>query len=178
MTRIKTYTALAALAAAVALVLAACGGGDGGDSPEPASASGGSDAAETVSVMSVDGVGDVLVDPEGAALYAADEEMNDDVICTDACAADWIPLTVPAGDTATADGDLEGDLGLAERPDGLDQVTFDGRRLYTFADDPGPGQVTGDGFSDTFDGQLFTWHVATPTGVSGDSTSTDDGFDY
>jgi predicted lipoprotein with Yx(FWY)xxD motif len=179
MTRITTYSALAALAVAAALVLAACGGGDGGDAPEPASASGGSDAAETVSVMNVDGVGDVLVDSGGAALYAADEEMNDDVLCTEACAAIWIPLTAPAGgDGPTADGDLEGDIGIAERPDGPDQVTFDGRRLYRFADDPGPGEVTGDGFSDTFDGQLFTWHVATPTGFSGGPSSTDDGFDY
>ena len=179
MTRLTTYTALAALAVAVALVLGACGGDDGGDSPEPASASGGTDAAETVSVMSVDGFGDVLVDSDGAALYAADEEVDSDVLCTEACAAIWIPLTVSAGDAEpTADGDLDGDLGVAERPDGPDQVTFDGRRLYSFADDPGPGEVTGDGFSDTFDGQRFTWHVAGPAGVSGGSTSTDDGFDY
>jgi predicted lipoprotein with Yx(FWY)xxD motif len=122
--------------------------------------------------MNVDGVGDVLVDSDGAALYAADEEVGGDVLCTEACAAIWIPLTVPAG------GDLEGDIGVAERLDGPDQVTFDGRRLYRFAEDPGPGEVTGDGFADTFDGQLFTWHVASPAGVSGGSTSTDDGFDY
>jgi predicted lipoprotein with Yx(FWY)xxD motif len=121
----------------------------------------------------------VLVDSDGAALYAADEEVGGDVLCTEACAAIWIPLTVPAGgDGPTADGDLEGDIGVAERLDGPDQVTFDGRRLYRFAEDPGPGEVTGDGFADTFDGQLFTWHVASPAGVSGGSTSTDDGFDY
>jgi predicted lipoprotein with Yx(FWY)xxD motif len=179
MTHIRTTTALAALAVAVALVLGACGGGDGDDSSGAASASGGAEAAGAVSVMNVDGVGDVLVDSDGAALYAADEEVGGDVLCTDACAAIWIPLTVPAGDgDPIADGDLEDDLGVAERPDGPDQVTFDGRRLYRFADDPGPGEVTGDGFSDTFDGTLFTWHVATPAGVSGGSTSTDDGFDY
>jgi predicted lipoprotein with Yx(FWY)xxD motif len=173
----KTYTALAAIAAVVVLVIAACGGG--GDNGAEESASGGTDAATAVSVSNVDGVGDVLVDSGGAALYASDEEMDSDVLCTDACAAIWIPLTVPAADGGpSADGDLQGDLGVAERPDGPDQVTFDGRRLYTFADDPGPGEVTGEGFSDTFDGQRFTWHVATPAGVSGDSTSTDDGFDY
>ena len=57
-------------------------------------------------------------------------------------------------------------------------MTFDGRRLYRFADDPGPGEVTGDGFADTFDGTLFTWHVASPSGFSGGPTSTDGGFDY
>ena len=177
MTRIRTYTAPAALAAAVAVVLGACGGGGEDDSSGAASASGGMGAAETVSIMSVESVGDVLVDSGGAAL-AADEEVGGDVLCTDACAAIWIPLTVPAGDGPSADGNLANDLGVAERPDGPDQVTFDGRRLYRFADDPGPGEVTGDGFSDTFEGQLFTWHVASPTGFSEGSTSTDDGFDY
>ena len=178
MTRFTTYSALAALAVAVALALAACGGGDGGDAPEPASASGGANAVETVSVMDVDGVGEVLVDTDGAALYASDEEMSGDVLCTDACAAIWIPLTIPGGGEPTAGDDLQGDLGVAERPDGSQQVTFDGRRLYSFADDPGPGEVTGDGFSDTFDGTRFTWHVATLTGISGGPTSTDDGYDY
>jgi predicted lipoprotein with Yx(FWY)xxD motif len=176
MTRITTYTALAALAAAVALVLAACGGG--GDDSSGA-ASGGMDAADTVSVMNVDGVGDVLVDSGGAALYASDEEASGDVLCTDTCAAIWIPLTVPAGDGGpTAAGDLANDLGVAERPNGAEQVTFDGRRLYRFADDPGPGKVTGDGFSDTFAGKRFTWHVASPTGFSGGSTSPNDGYGY
>ena len=32
--------------------------------------------------------------------------------------------------------------------------------------------------ADTFDGTLFTWHVASPTGFSGGSSSPDDGFDY
>lgn len=123
MTRIRTYTALAALAVAVAVVLGACGGGGGDDSSGAASASGGMGAAETVSVMSVEGVGDVLVDSGGAALYAADEEVGGDVLCTDACAAIWIPLTVPAGDGPSADGNLANDLGVAERPDGPDQVT-------------------------------------------------------
>ncbi|MGH3036834.1 MAG: COG4315 family predicted lipoprotein [Gaiellaceae bacterium] len=179
MTRIRTYTALAALAAAVALVLAACGGGGGDGSSGAASASGGMNAADTVSVMNVKGVGDVLVDSAGAALYASDEEAGGDVLCTDACAAIWIPLTVPAGNGGpTAAGDLASDLGVAKRPDGAEQVTFDGRRLYTFADDPGPGQVTGDGFSDKFGGTHFTWHVASPTGFSGGSTSPDDGYGY
>ena len=137
----RTTTALAALAVAAALVLGACGGGDGGDSSGAASAPGGGDAAETVSVMSVDGVGDVLVDSEGAALYAADEEMGGEAVCTDACAAIWIPLTLRAGDESpTADGDLRGDLGAAERPDGPEEVTFDGRRLIASRTIPAPAR--------------------------------------
>jgi predicted lipoprotein with Yx(FWY)xxD motif len=164
-----------ALVAPLLLAIAGCGGSNDDDSTATSAGT----SRTTVSVQAIDGVGDVLVDSDGAALYASDEEMSDDVLCTEACAAIWIPLTVPAGDGGpTADADLEGDLGVVQRPDGPDQVTFDGRRLYTFAEDPGPGEVTGEGFSDTFAGQRFTWHVATPTGVSGSSTSTDDGFDY
>lgn len=63
------------------------------------------------------------------------------MVCTDACAAIWIPLTLPAGDESpTVDGDLKGDLRVAERPDGPEQVTFDGRRLHRFVDDPGPAR--------------------------------------
>jgi hypothetical protein len=39
------------------------------------------------------------------------------------------------------------------------QVTYNGKRLYTFTLDH-PGQVTGDNFRDAFGGQAFTWHVA------------------
>jgi hypothetical protein len=54
------------------------------------------------------------------------------------------------------------------------------RPLYRFVEDPSPGTVTGNGFADTFDGQRFTWHVATPTGVSDSSenSSTSDGYDF
>ena len=40
--------------------------------------------------------------------------------------------------------------------------------------DPGAGVVTGNGFADSFDGRSFTWHVATPTGVSRTSTNSSD----
>ena len=48
---------------------------------------------------------------------------------------------------------------LAARPDGSQQVTFEGRRLYSFTQE-GPGQASGDGLSDSFGGQPFTWHAA------------------
>jgi predicted lipoprotein with Yx(FWY)xxD motif len=179
MKNIRTYTVLLALAAAAVLLAAACGGGgdSGAESPEQ----GGSSSAQTVSVSAVDGVGDVLVDPDGAALYAADEEADGMVLCVDACATIWDPLTVSDGERPTAGDGLGGKLGVAERPDGARQVTFNGRLLYSFVEDTGPGVVTGNGFTDTFQGREFTWHVATPSGVSTSNVNTGSsggGFDY
>ncbi len=163
-----TCTALAALAAVVVLAIAACGGGSGNGAED--SASGGMDAATTVSVSSADGVGDVLVDKDGSALYASVQEADGKVLCVDSCASIWVPLTISGGSPTGSDG-LGRNLGVATRPDGTRQVTFDGRLLYSFAEDTDPGVVTGNGFSDMFGDQPFTWHVATPAGVSTSSAN-------
>ena len=174
----KTYAALLALAAAVVLIVSACGGGSESGAEE--SAPGDSDVATTVSVETVEGVGDVLVDAEGSALYAADQEVGGTLLCMDGCATIWEPLTVD-GEAPTGSDGLGADLGTVARPDGGQQVTFDGRLLYSFVEDPAPGIVTGNGFEDTFEGQLFTWHVATPSGVStssANSSTADDGYSF
>jgi predicted lipoprotein with Yx(FWY)xxD motif len=145
-----------ALALVVAvLALAACGGDgyEGSDSPPAAQSS---DDTATVSVEELGDSGRVLVDSAGKALYAADEEADSSVVCTGACASFWIPLTIDGG--APSGNSLPSELGVLERGDGARQVTFDGKRLYAFVEDE-PGEVTGDGFSDAFDGQQFTWHV-------------------
>ena len=64
-------------ALASALALAACGSSSNSESPARSSPGGG----ETVSVQSVDGVGDVLVDADGKALYASDLEAGGKVKC-------------------------------------------------------------------------------------------------
>jgi predicted lipoprotein with Yx(FWY)xxD motif len=144
------------LAAVVAvLALAACGG-DGYDSSDsPPAAQSGDDTA-TVSVEELGDSGRVLVDSAGKALYAADEEADSGVVCTGACTSFWIPLTID--EAAPSGKSLPSELGVVERGDGTRQVTFDGKRLYTFVEDES-GAATGDGFSDVFDGQQFTWHV-------------------
>jgi predicted lipoprotein with Yx(FWY)xxD motif len=173
MKTIRTYASLVALAAAAVLIVSACGGSS--DSGAGASA-----PDQTVSVSTVDGVGQVLVDRQGAALYAADQEADGMVLCTDSCATIWEPLTV-SGDNPTAGDGLGGKLSVVERPDGGQQVAFDGRLLYRFVEDPSPGTLTGNGFSDSFDGRLFTWHVATPNGVStssANSAPSSDGYSF
>jgi predicted lipoprotein with Yx(FWY)xxD motif len=157
------------VAAVVAvLALAACGGG-GSDSGSASAPSGNGTA--TVAFEDIGDSGRVLVDSAGKALYESDQEANGSVMCTDACTAFWMPLTIDSG--APTGTDVPGKLGVAERPDGTRQVTLDGRRLYSFAKDQ-PGEVTGDGLSDAFAGQQFTWHVVTADGSTsnqGGSTS-------
>jgi predicted lipoprotein with Yx(FWY)xxD motif len=164
MNSIRTSASLAALAAAVVLVASACGGS--GDSGASAPAPGGSGPARTVSVDSIAGVGKVLVDANGAALYAADQEAKGHIVCTDSCTTIWQPLTLGGSKSPTGEGAVSTELGTIERPDGDRQVTFDGRPLYRFSEDPDAGVVTGNGFEDTFDGHAFTWHVATSGGIS------------
>jgi predicted lipoprotein with Yx(FWY)xxD motif len=141
---------------AASLALAACGGG-GGSSDAPASSGGG----ETVAVKSIDGVGDVLVDSSGKALYAADVEADGKVKCVDACESFWKPLTVASAKPTAASG--VGGLSVIKRPDGSRQVTVDGKLLYTFTDDSA-GQVKGMGFEDDFQGQHFTWSAVLANG--------------
>jgi predicted lipoprotein with Yx(FWY)xxD motif len=130
------------------------------DSSQPGSSQPGSSqpgSTSTVGILEIDDLGRVLTDAEGMVLYASDEEAADpDVLCTDACEEFWIPLDAGSGTPTGADG-VTG-LDVAERPDGTMQVTLDGRRLYTFSEDS-TGEASGEGFSDTFGGQRFTWHA-------------------
>jgi len=145
-----------ALAAVVAvLALAACGGA-GRDSSDSSLAAQSGDDTATVSVEELGDSGRVLVGSAGKALYTADEEADSSVVCTGACTSFWMPLTIDRG--APSGNSLPSELGVVERGDGARQVTFDGKRLYTFVEDK-PGEVTGDGFSDAFGGQQFSWHV-------------------
>ena len=146
---------IALVAVVAVLALAACGGG-GSDSGASSPAAQSGDDTATVSVEELGGSGRVLVDSAGKALYAADEEADSSVVCTGACTSFWVPLTIEGG--APSGNSLPSELGVVEREDGTTQVTFDEHRLYTFVEDE-PGEVTGDGLSDAFAGQQFTWHV-------------------
>jgi predicted lipoprotein with Yx(FWY)xxD motif len=144
----------AVLAAAGAL--AACGGGGGGDSSNAAGATPSGSGTATVASEQIGDFGSVLVDSSGQALYASDQEQAaGQVLCTDGCMSFWTPLTIDGKPSGNA---LTGDLGVAERPDGTQQVTYNGKLLYSFSEDQ-PGEVTGDGFEDAFGGQTLTWHV-------------------
>ena len=159
-------------ASLTALVLAACGGdssdnGNGGNSM--------ASSTDFVSTKSVSGFGTVLVDSQDAVLYTNDIDRGSRIVCTAECAAEWIPLVAPSGGQPTSDDSaVQAKLGTIKRPDGATQVTFGGKPLYSFVQDPS-GEVTGDGFTASFGGATFVWTVATSSGTgssaAGESTS-------
>ena len=149
---------------AAALILAACGSsGTNGTSGSSGGAANGSSngSAVTVAAKQVDGVGKVLVDSSGNALYSPDQETNGKILCTDSCTTIWKPLMVTGTPTA---GSGVAQLGVVDRPDGSKQVAADGKPLYTFVQD-NAGQVNGNGASDQFGGQHFTWHAVLADGT-------------
>jgi predicted lipoprotein with Yx(FWY)xxD motif len=159
--------------ALAAAALTACGSGSGSSQSQKSSAAPASSKTTTVSLASVSGVGKVLVDSKGFALYSPKQDTSQMIRCTASCTAIWVPLTVKGSPTGSSS--LAGKLGTVMRPDGRKQVTFDGRPLYTFAADSSPKTVHGNGVSDQFGGRHFTWKVAALGTVSSGGSGGSDG---
>ena len=164
--------AVPAVAIALAVALAACGGSSSSssDTTSASTSGGGGGSGTTVSVQSIGGA-NVLINPAGFALYTNDQDSQMTVACTGPCTKIWVPLTVPSGTTPSSDNSsVQGKLGTVKDPDGQTQVTFGGKPLYTFVQDS-PGEATGDGFTDSFNGTTFTWTEATTGGSSSGASS-------
>jgi predicted lipoprotein with Yx(FWY)xxD motif len=125
----------------------------------------GSTNSSTISVQTVNG-SQMLVSPTGAVLYTNDQDGSGKPKCVSSdCTAIWIPLTVPAGKQPSVAPGVGGKIAAVSLPSGKDQVTVNGKPLYTFALDAQPGQAHGNGVGDTFGGTHFTWHSAVPAGA-------------
>ena len=154
-----------AVAVGLGLALAGCGSGANGTGSSGSGTSGAS-GGSTVSTHDVAGVGTVLTGADGKTLYFTDQEAGGQIKCTDACMSFWMPVTVTGGTTPTAGTGVTGTLATLSRPDGSVQVTYDGKPLYTFAQDSGPGDAKGNGFKDTFNGTDLVWHATAPSGTA------------
>jgi predicted lipoprotein with Yx(FWY)xxD motif len=150
---------------AASLLLAACGssskssGSSSATSAAPAATTSGGSAATVKSVSNSTVGGTILVDSSGMTLYRLSGESAGKFICTSqACLGVWHPLKAGAG--AAPSG--AGSLGTVKRPDGSEQVTYEGGPLYTFASDTAPGQTKGQGIKD-----VGTWGVVKVAGASG-----------
>lgn len=91
--------------------------------------------------------GKIYVDAKGMALYTFDKDSAGKSACNDDCAKNWPPLM------AAADAKDEGEWTLVTRDDGSKMWAYEGKPLYTFAQDKKAGDVTGDG-------KGGVWHVA------------------
>jgi predicted lipoprotein with Yx(FWY)xxD motif len=150
---------------AAALGVVACGSSD-----EDSGASAASSSTGIVSLAKVDGT-DVLADSAGKTLYSAAVEKGGKIHCVDACLSFWDPMLASSADAKKAAGELDAKLGVVKRPDGKQQLTFDGLPLYTFAEEDA-GKLEGDGFVDDFQGTHFEWEAARTSGGSPSSDST------
>jgi predicted lipoprotein with Yx(FWY)xxD motif len=140
-----------------------------------------SSGSAVVTSRNIAGVGTALVDASGRTLYFADQENGGAIHCMGPCLQFWMPLTVPNGSTPTAAQGVSGNLTTVHRPDGSSQVAFDGKPLYLFVQDSGPGKASGNGFNDSFSGVSFNWHAATTSGSAGSTTpspSRGNGYGY
>jgi predicted lipoprotein with Yx(FWY)xxD motif len=169
MTRSIRCSASVALAVG-ALAITGCGGDDQ-DAGAGAAASGG-----IVSVADVDGT-EVLADSQGRTLYTAPVEEGGKILCVDACTSFWEPVIASPDDADRAADELGADLSVLERPDGDQQLTFDGLPLYTFTEE-GAGELQGDGFVDDFQGTHFEWQAARTDGSSEPSSQGGGGGGY
>jgi predicted lipoprotein with Yx(FWY)xxD motif len=145
------------------LALAACGGDDAvtsGGTGTPTAADGDAGAAGDTATRQENGTGaeakgnagggteiqaadsqygSVLFDGSDQAIYFFDKETSPRPACYGACAEAWPPV-LTKGEPVAGDGVDSSLLGTTARDDGSMQVTYNGRPLYFYVDDP-PGKV-------------------------------------
>jgi predicted lipoprotein with Yx(FWY)xxD motif len=163
--RITTGAAAAGLLTAGALLLAACGGGSSKPAsapvpapaitaPAPVATTLAPVAAVSASTIKVGSTtaGSVVVDLAGRTLYTYDPDQPNSGMssCSGACAQAWPPAVVSGSPSAAAA--IKGTVGEITRTDGGHQLTLDGRPLYRYAGDSGPGDASGNGLGGI-------WHV-------------------
>ena len=147
---------------AVVIGLAACGGSSNSSSSTMASSASAttSGGSGTISTKSIGGVGTVLVDSNGNALYTNNQDSGSKIVCTGTCNSIW-PALMASGKPTSSNSAVQAKLGMLNG-----QVTYNGKPLYTFVSDS-PGQASGNGQMDNFNGTSFTWTAATTSGSAG-----------
>jgi len=106
-----------------------------------AAASGTGASASTVGTMKIGNV-TVLTNAKGLTLYTFAPDKPNKSVCYGSCAAYWPPVKGPVTVAAGVTG-VTGKLGTTKRTDGSLQATYNGRPLYTYIADTGPGQAKG-----------------------------------
>lgn len=109
--------------------------------------------------------GKILTDSVGTTVYFTEQEMDGTTRCTQACLKLWTPVGMPMD--AQAGSKIDG-LGTVKRADnGQNQLTYQGKPLYTFILDSGPGDTKGLAEISDSNGTQFVWHVVVLDETSG-----------
>lgn len=159
----RTCAAVITMFAAVTL-LAACGNVGGTDTSSDAAAVRTADSSK---------IGTILVDKSGKTLYFADQEADGTIQCVNDCLQFWFPAE---SSDATAPPGVQGLDMLRRTDDARQQLTFEGKPLYTFRLDRSAGDANGNNVEDDFGGTHFVWHAVTVDGAA--PTSSGDGGGY
>jgi predicted lipoprotein with Yx(FWY)xxD motif len=154
---------LAGSAVAAAAILAGCGGGSNNPATSTSSAGSTANPGTKLSVASVSGIGNVVVDGKGRTVYILTSGGHTNVPCTDAsgCTKLWPDLPLPDGTSAAKVGSgLKASLLGTKKLDGETYPTYNGWLMYEYSGDSGPGQAKGQGIK-SFGG---TWYVLNASG--------------
>jgi predicted lipoprotein with Yx(FWY)xxD motif len=143
---IRPFFAMTAALAGFGLLAAACGGssatGRTPARPTPALSA----SIKTITATVAGRPETILTDGKGLTLYLFTPEKDGKVMASGSILEEWRPLLLPAGTPmAFAEPALPGKLGVAVRPDGKRQVTYNEWPLYTFSGDNRSGDTNGHG---------------------------------
>jgi predicted lipoprotein with Yx(FWY)xxD motif len=100
-----------------------------------------------------------VADRSGAALYALEGD-TDGNGCTEECTRTWPPVLVQGATPSDSAGLQAGMVGVVQRPDGSQQVAYNGHPLYRYGGDAGAG-TAGHGVSDKWG----HWSLVGPDGA-------------
>jgi predicted lipoprotein with Yx(FWY)xxD motif len=108
----------------------------------------------TVWVVDTDTMGWILADnPDLHTLYRYDLDKNGTIACVGTCTTTRKPYLHQPGTRLVLPYGVGGTLGTVIRPDGGEQITYDGHPLYTYTGDRNTGDTNG---------LTMTWHVVPP----------------
>jgi predicted lipoprotein with Yx(FWY)xxD motif len=96
--------------------------------------------------MASTSIGKVMTTPQGSTVYTFDEDQIGKSNCYGDCARHWPPVLAANG------AQPYGRMSLAARQDGQEQWAYDGKPLYTYAEDAMHGDVKGENAGKV-------WHV-------------------
>jgi predicted lipoprotein with Yx(FWY)xxD motif len=101
-------------------------------------ATGGGGGGQTLDARTIGGKA-LLTDAKGLTLYTFAPDKVNKSVCYGDCASYWPPVP---GNMSAGPG-VTGKIGTITRTDGTTQATYNGRPLYTYIGDHGPGTAAG-----------------------------------